>query len=102
MPVVWASYDAARDAWRLFLHIQPGAKKTEISGEHGERLKLRVAAPPLEGRANAALVAFLSKQLGVPQRQIEVAQGESGKQKTVVVTGLGPTGPVGLPGFPGA
>ena len=93
----WARYDAARDEWRLFLHIQPGAKKSEFVGEHADRLKIRIAAPPLEGRANAALIAFLSATLGVPQRQIEVAQGESGKQKTVLMRGLGADGLARLP-----
>ena len=49
----------------LRLHIQPGAKKTEIAGLHGEALKIRLAAPPVDGKANACLVEFLARQLGV-------------------------------------
>lgn len=55
---------------------------------HDDRLKIRVAAPPAEGRANQALIAFLAAELAVPQRDVVIAQGESGKQKTVVVSGV--------------
>ena len=44
----------------LTLHIQPGARKTEFAGQHGDALKIRLAAPPVDGKANAALIAFVA------------------------------------------
>jgi uncharacterized protein (TIGR00251 family) len=73
------------DGLRLFLHVQPGAKKTEVAGLHGGRLKIRLAAPPIDGRANAALCAFLAKALGVPKSAVSVESGEAARQKTVRV-----------------
>ncbi len=72
----------------LFLHCQPGAKKTEVKGVHGDRLKIRLAAPPVEGRANDALIAWLSKALGVPTARIELMSGDAGRQKRVRIVGL--------------
>ena len=85
---VWARPDPASGGWRLFLHVQPGAKKSAVAGVYGERLKIRVAAPPLDGRANAALLAFLGETLGVPKSRLTIAQGESGRDKTVLVPEL--------------
>ncbi len=71
----------------LFLQIQPRASKTEIIGLHGEppRLKIRVAAPPVDGEANEELVAFLSKKLKIPKSRIHVAAGQSGKFKELFI-----------------
>ena len=69
-------------AWRrevegdlvLLLHVQPGAKRTEVAGIHGEtatgRLRIRLAAPPVDGKANAELVRFLAAAFGVPRRAV--------------------------------
>ena len=73
----------------LFLHCQPGAKKTEVQGIYGDRLKIRLAAPPLEGRANEALITWLSKTLKVPSSKIELLSGDTGRQKRVRILGLG-------------
>jgi uncharacterized protein (TIGR00251 family) len=67
----------------LALHVQPGAKRTEVAGTHGDALKLRLAAPPVEGKANAALIAFLAESFGVPQRAVTLLRGETSRQKTV-------------------
>lgn len=69
----------------LFLHLQPKASKSEFCGEHGDRLKLRVQAPPIEGRANAAVVEFIAKAFGVPKRNVQVVSGELSREKTVAV-----------------
>ena len=69
----------------LTLHIQPGAKKTEITGLHGEALKIRLAAPPVDGKANAALIAWAAKAFGVPKAQVELLHGASGRQKLLGV-----------------
>ncbi len=71
----------------LTLHIQPGAKRSEIAGLHGEALKIRLAAPPVEGRANEALLKFVAELFGVPVRQVELKQGAQSRHKVVAVTG---------------
>ena len=71
----------------LTLHIQPGAKRTEVSGLHGDALKIRLAAPPIEGRANEALLKFIAESFGVPLRQVELKQGGQSRHKVVAVTG---------------
>jgi uncharacterized protein (TIGR00251 family) len=75
--------------WLLAIHTQPGAKKNEVAGVHGDALKIRVAAPPVEGRANAALAAFIAKSLGVPRNSVTVVKGESSRRKTVLVASAG-------------
>ncbi len=72
---------------RLTLHIQPGAKKTEIAGEHGDALKIRLAAPPVDGKANAALLSYLAQAFGVPQRQVILKQGDTSRRKVVEISG---------------
>lgn len=74
---------------RLQLHIQPRASRTEIVGVHGDALKIRLAAPPVDGAANEALVGFLAKQLGVPQSAVRLIAGMAGRRKTVKVEGVG-------------
>lgn len=71
----------------LTLHIQPGAKRTEIAGLHGDSLKIRVAAPPVEGAANAALIDFLKAAFAVRAAQITLKQGASGRRKVVEIDG---------------
>lgn len=70
----------------LTLHIQPGAKRSELAGLHGEALKIRLAAPPVEGRANEALLKFIAKLFGVPVRQVELKQGGQSRHKVVAIT----------------
>lgn len=74
------------DILTLTLHIQPGAKRTEVAGLHGEALKIRLAAPPIEGRANEALLKFIAESFGVPLRQVELKQGGQSRHKVVAVT----------------
>ena len=71
----------------LTLHIQPGAKRSELAGLHGEALKIRLAAPPIEGRANEALLKFIANLFDVPVRQVELKQGEQSRHKVVAITG---------------
>jgi uncharacterized protein (TIGR00251 family) len=77
-------------AVRFTVHAQPRASRTEIVGEHGEAVKIRLAAPPVEGAANAELVSFLAKKLGVPTASIRVVRGERGREKLVDVKGIDP------------
>jgi uncharacterized protein len=71
----------------LTLHVQPGAKRNEIAGLHGMALKIRLAAPPTEGRANDELLKFIADQFAVPQRNVELKQGGQSRHKVVAVTG---------------
>lgn len=72
----------------LTLHIQPGAKKTEVAGLHGDALKIRLHAPPVDGKANAALVEFLSARLKVSRRQITLQSGQTARRKQLKVEDL--------------
>jgi len=69
----------------LSLYIQPGAKKTEVSGEHDGKIKIRVCAPPVEGAANEALIKFLSKKLGVSKSGVKLISGEKSRHKVVQI-----------------
>ncbi len=71
----------------LVLHIQPGARKTEVAGLHGDALKIRLAAPPVDGKANAALLAFLAKVCGVPKSAVSLLSGETSRSKRVRIVG---------------
>ncbi len=71
----------------LTLHIQPGAKKTEVAGEHGDALKIRLAAPPVDGKANAALLAFIAERLGVSKNAVTLKSGQTSRRKVVEVEG---------------
>lgn len=71
----------------LTLHVQPGAKRSEIVGMHGEALKIKLAAPPIEGRANEALLKFIAEMFGVPLRKVELMQGGQSRHKVVAVIG---------------
>ncbi|HAF45972.1 MAG TPA: YggU family protein [Gallionellaceae bacterium] len=75
------------DILTLTLHVQPGAKRTEVAGLHGDALKLRLAAPPIEGRANEALLRFIADTFGVPLRQVELKQGGQSRHKVVAISG---------------
>jgi len=67
----------------LEFYIQPGAKKTEVSGYHDDKIKIRVCAPPVEGSANKALVKFLCKILGLPKSKVRIISGEKSRNKTL-------------------
>lgn len=74
---------SADGSLRLEVHVQPGAKTTEAVGLHGDRLKVRLAAPPVDGKANDALLAFVAESLGVPRSAVTVVRGQTSRQKTV-------------------
>jgi uncharacterized protein (TIGR00251 family) len=69
----------------LQLSVMPNAKRTQVDGLRDGALRLRLAAPPIDGRANEALVAWLAKSLGVPKRDVEVLRGESSRRKQVAI-----------------
>ena len=82
----WLASDGA-DAV-LTLHIQPGAKRTELAGLHGEALKIRLAAPPVDGRANDCLIAFMAKTLDVAKSRVELLSGASSRAKRIRIQGM--------------
>ena len=74
----------------LRVRVQPGAGRSAITGRHGDALALRVAAPPLEGRANAECVGFVADVLGVRRSQVELVSGDKSRQKRLRVSGIDP------------
>jgi len=67
----------------LELHVQPGAARDEFVGLHGERLKVRICAPPVDGRANRHLIEFLAATFEVPRSRVTLMRGDTGRAKTV-------------------
>ena len=67
----------------LTLHVQPGAKRSEFAGMHGDALKIRLGAPAIDGKANAELIRFLADAFGVPQRNVQIMRGETSRAKLV-------------------
>ena len=72
----------------IALHIQPGAKREGVAGLFGTALKIALNAPPVDGKANAALLRFLSGKLGIPRKNIELCSGASSRDKRVFVAGI--------------
>ena len=72
----------------LKLHIQPGASKNEISGIHGDRLKIKLLSPPVEGAANKALIDFLAFLLNIKKKEVVITQGMRSREKTVKIEGI--------------
>jgi len=78
---------AADGVISISVHAQPGAKRTEVAGLHGKALKIRIAAPPLEDRANEALIEFVAAKLGVARRDVTIASGGKSREKRVEIRG---------------
>lgn len=81
----------AGKALRIAVRVQPRASRDRVVGCHGSALKVQVAAPPVEGAANRAVVELLAQWLGVPRRALRVVRGESGREKVVEVECDDPT-----------
>ena len=75
---------------RLVVHVVPRASRSEFVGRHGDAVKIRIAAAPVDGAANAELVRLLASRLGVPARQVMVEAGASRRRKVVVIEGVPP------------
>ena len=80
--------EARVDGVRFEVRVQARASRTELAGSHGEAVKIRLAAPPVEGAANAELVEFLAKRLGVSRSAVRIVRGERGRDKVVEVEGI--------------
>jgi uncharacterized protein (TIGR00251 family) len=74
----------------LNIYVQPGAKKTAVDGVHHGHLKIRLAAPPTEGKANEALCCFLKEILKISRKDIAIVKGEKSRIKTVAIAGADP------------
>jgi uncharacterized protein (TIGR00251 family) len=72
----------------LEVHVQPGAKRSEFAGQHGDRVKIRLAARAVDNKANEALVEFLAEHYGVPKRSVRIAAGLKSREKRVVIEGV--------------
>jgi uncharacterized protein (TIGR00251 family) len=70
------------------VHVVPRARRTEITGRHGDGIRVKVAAPPVDGAANAELTRFLAERLGVPRRAVTIVSGAGGRRKIIAVAGL--------------
>jgi uncharacterized protein (TIGR00251 family) len=73
---------------RLELHVVPRASRTQLAGLHDGRIKLQVAAPPVDGEANEAIVRFMAKALGVGRDAVDIVAGANGRKKTLEVRGV--------------
>ena len=73
---------------RIKLRIIPNAKRSVVAGAHGDAIKLKIAAPAIEGKANEALVEFLASTLGVPQRDVTILRGAKSRDKFIEITSL--------------
>lgn len=70
------------------MHVVPRARRSEVAGRHGEAIRIRIAAPPVDGAANDELVRFLVERLGVPRAAVSLKAGASGRRKTVAIAGV--------------
>ncbi len=71
----------------LSLHVQPGARRSEIAGIHGEALKIRLAAPPVDGKANDCLIGFVAELLDRPRADVVLISGAASRKKRLRVHG---------------
>ncbi|MCH7777840.1 MAG: YggU family protein [Gemmatimonadetes bacterium] len=72
------------------LHVQPRASRTVVVGRHGDAIKIRVKAPPVDGAANEELIRFLAKRCGVPRRSVRLVSGASSRHKRITIDGMTP------------
>ncbi len=85
-PMSWARDEAGGAVLEIL--VQPRASRTRVVGEHDGRLKVQLAAPPVEGEANRALVELLAGALGVRKADVVIQRGDTGRRKTVRVAGV--------------
>lgn len=72
----------------LTIYLQPGAKKSEVAGFHNGNIKIKVNSPPVDGKANEALILFLSDLLNIPKSSIEIISGKKSRIKKLKIVGI--------------
>ena len=72
----------------LVIHVAPRARSTRVAGRHGDAIKITIAAPPVDGAANAELMRFLAARLGVPRGAVAIVAGAGSRRKTIEIAGL--------------
>jgi uncharacterized protein len=77
--------------WRMKVLVQPGTKTNEVSGRHDDRIRVRIQAPPVDGKANKFLCSYLAEVLGVKKSQLTVEKGFAGRKKSVIVSDVDET-----------
>ena len=87
--MTWYRLDGDRNVLCINLYVQPNARSTELAGTHGEALKVRVAAPPLDDRANQLLIDFLGKTLSLPGSRVRIGRGGRSRHKLIVIEAPG-------------
>ncbi len=70
---------------RLHLHVQPGARCFQVDGLHGDAMKVKIAAPPVDGKANAALLVWIGELFSISRSKVQLISGESSRRKTVLL-----------------
>ncbi len=81
----WYRFDPVQRRLTLTVHVQPNAKRTEAAGRHGDALKIRVAAPAADNKANAELIDFLHRWFNLPKSSIAIKHGARGRRKVVEI-----------------
>ena len=87
MNPVWLQRNASGQLL-LQLHVQPGASKTGIAGTYGDALKIRLAAPPVDGKANDCLLGYVSGKLGIARASVELVSGAGARRKRLRLSGV--------------
>ena len=83
----WCRFDPGSGRLTLNIHVQPNARTSGFAGLHGDALKIRIAAPAVDDKANAALIDYLHRFLGLPASLITIRHGARGRRKVVEITG---------------
>ena len=78
------------DAAKIDVVIQPKSSRDEVVGLHGNAIKIKLTAPPVDGKANSALISFLAKKLKIPKTSIIIIRGQASRHKTLSIDGIDP------------
>lgn len=92
----------SKDGVVIQIHATPRASRSQVQGLHGDALKVRLQAPPVDGKANEALIDFIAGKFGIPSRRVVLVSGQTGRQKRIAVQGMTPDQAIQalLPGLP--
>jgi len=82
---------STKDGVVIFIHLTPRAKRDAVEGQHGDALKVKIKAPPVDGKANDYLLKFIAGKLSIPRANLALIRGETSRDKQVLVTGLDET-----------